>query len=122
VKFLVDAQLPARLSRLLSDNGHDALHCSDMPRGNRSTDAEIAAVADAEDRVVISKDRDFRDTHLLQGVPHRLLAVMTGNITNADLLALFDTNLKSIVAALEEVQFVELGPTSLVIHDDRPPS
>jgi predicted nuclease of predicted toxin-antitoxin system len=64
VKFLVDAQLPARLARLLSDHGHDALHRRDMPRGNRSADAEIAAVADAEDRVVVSKDRDFRDTHL----------------------------------------------------------
>lgn len=120
MKFLVDAQLPARLARLLSDHGHDAVHCVDLARGNRSTDAEIADIADAEDRVVISKDRDFRDTHLLHGVPHRLLAVLTGNISNADLLALFDANLESIVAALDEVRFVELGPTSLVMHDDRP--
>jgi hypothetical protein len=27
-----------------------------------------------------------------------------------------------IVAALDEVRFVELGPTSLVIHDDQPPT
>ena len=66
MKFLIDAQLPARLAGLLGAAGHDAVHTSQLPEGNRTTDAALAATADAEDRVVVSKDRDFRDRHLLR--------------------------------------------------------
>jgi len=119
VNFLVDAQLPGRLARQLRGAGHDAIHCEGLPSGNRSSDAEIAALADAGDRVVVTKDRDFRDAHLLRGVPRRLLLVVTGNISNDDLMAAVDANLPEIVSALAEVQFVELSATSLVVHDDR---
>jgi predicted nuclease of predicted toxin-antitoxin system len=62
VRFLVDAQLPARLARFLSSAGHDALHTSELPDGNRTTDRRIAEVADDDNRVVVTKDRDFRDS------------------------------------------------------------
>jgi predicted nuclease of predicted toxin-antitoxin system len=42
VKFLIDAQLPTRLARFLNDAGHDALHTSELPQGNRTTDVQIA--------------------------------------------------------------------------------
>jgi predicted nuclease of predicted toxin-antitoxin system len=93
VKFLIDAQLPARLAGLLSAAGHDAIHASELPEGNRTTDTALAGLADAEDRVVVTKDRDFRDSHLLRRQPRRLLVVATGNIRNRDLLALFADNL-----------------------------
>ena len=67
------------------------MHTIELPDGNRSTDREIAQVADAEGRVVVSKDRDFRDGHLLARSPHRLLVVATGNITNDALLSLVET-------------------------------
>jgi predicted nuclease of predicted toxin-antitoxin system len=66
VKFIVDAQLPARLATLLSSAGHDAVHTSELPAGNRTTDA---AIADRDGRFVVTKDRDFRDGHLLGRLP-----------------------------------------------------
>ncbi len=119
MKFLVDAQLPARLARRLDKRDHDAIHTSELPNGNRTTDTAIAEFADAEDRVVVTKDRDFRDSHLLGGTPRRLLVVTTGNITNDALLTLVDEHLDPIVRALEEVGFVELRPTHLIVHEDR---
>jgi predicted nuclease of predicted toxin-antitoxin system len=116
VKFIVDAQLPARLASFLADAGHDALHTTQLPEGNRTTDAAIAKLADEDGRVVVTKDRDFRDGHLLGGSPQRLLVVATGNITNAALLGLFRTNLAEIEGAFEEVDFVEMRPTALVLH------
>ena len=85
MRFLVDAQLPARLARFLTDAGHAAVHTSELPNGNATPDSEINRVADADDRVVVTKDRDFRDSHLLRGTPRHLLVVTTGNITNDDL-------------------------------------
>lgn len=118
MKFLVDTQLPARLARQLAAAGHSAVHTSELPKGNRTTDAEIAALADSEDRVVVTKDRDFRDSHLLRQTPRRLLIVATGDITNDALTALFDQHLDALGAALKEVSFVELRLDSLVVHDD----
>jgi predicted nuclease of predicted toxin-antitoxin system len=37
---------------------------------------------------VVTKDADFRNSHLLSGSPRRLLIVTTGNITNDALLEL----------------------------------
>jgi len=48
------------------------------PAGNRSTDRQIAQFADAEGRVVITKDRHFRDGQLLARSPQRLLVVAPG--------------------------------------------
>lgn len=122
MKFLVDAQLPIRLARSISSRGHDVVHTSELSDGNGTTDPEIARIADAEDRVVVTKDRDFRDSHLLTSLPRRLLIVATGNISNDKLLQLFDQHHDAIVAALEEVRFVELGADELIIHQDRPKS
>jgi predicted nuclease of predicted toxin-antitoxin system len=119
VKFLVDAQLPARLARFLSSAGHDALHTMELPDGNRTTDGRIAELADEEGRVVVTKDQDFRDGHLLTMSPQRLLIVATGNITNTALLSLLETHLDAITTALGDADFVELGPDSLVAHRRR---
>ena len=119
MRFLVDAQLPARLAKFLNNAGHDALHTSALPEGNRTTDAGIAELADRDARVVVTKDSDFRDGHLLSGSPRLLLVVATGNITNAALLLLFETNLDAIVGAFEEADFVELGSGALVLHRRR---
>ncbi len=119
MKFLVDAQLPSRLGHQLAASGHDALHTSQLPSGNRTTDAELATRADDEGRVLITKDRDFRASHLLRSTPQHLLLVSTGNARNVDLLALFERHLSSIIAALEEARFIELGTGRLIVHDDQ---
>ena len=54
MRFLVDAQLPIRLTHFLSNRGHNARHVTTLPDGVMTTDAVIASVADAEGRVVVS--------------------------------------------------------------------
>ncbi|QKT08871.1 DUF5615 family PIN-like protein [Gordonia sp. X0973] len=67
MKFLVDAQLPAKLAAVLCESGHDAVHTGSLAAGNRTTDSVICDEADSAGRVVVTKDRDFRDSHLLLG-------------------------------------------------------
>ncbi|MPY92414.1 MAG: hypothetical protein GEV08_04885 [Acidimicrobiia bacterium] len=119
MRFLVDAQLPIRLARRLAESGHDVIHTSQLPDGNRTSDAVVASLADAEDRIVVTKDRDFRDGHLLRGSPTRLLIVITGNITDNALIELVDRNLDALVDALHEASFVELGHDRLTVHGER---
>jgi predicted nuclease of predicted toxin-antitoxin system len=124
VKFLVDAQLPLRLARLLARAGHDALHTINLADGNRTTDREVAQRADTDGRIVVTKDRDFRDSHLLSNSPRRLLVVATGNISNNALLDLVEAHLDVILESFEEADFVEVGPHALIVHrrrgDQRP--
>ena len=116
MKFLVDAQLPAWLADALTSAGHDAVHTAQLPEGNRTADAVITEIADHDERVVVTKDRDFRDGHLVRRQPQRLRVISTGNITNRALLALISEHLDAIVAAFDEADFVELTATLLVVH------
>ena len=119
MKFLVDAQLPVRLCDFLNRREHDALHVSALPNGNRSSDASIAELADAEDRIVVTRDSDFRYSHLANNSPRRLLIVGTGNTSNTDLLDLFEIRLDDLVSAFGAAELVELRPDLLVIHQRR---
>jgi predicted nuclease of predicted toxin-antitoxin system len=49
-----------------------------LPEGNRTADDHVTKVADAEDRIVVSKDADFRISHQLHRQPRRLLIIAMG--------------------------------------------
>lgn len=85
MRFLVDAQLPRRMAERFAAAGCDARHTLDQPAGNASTDAEICDVADEQRRIVVTKDADFVDSHLLHGRPARLLLISAGNISQGAL-------------------------------------
>lgn len=121
MKFLIDAQLPPRLARALAEAGHEVTHTLELPEGNRSTDRVVAAACDAEDRVLVTKDHDFRDSHLLRGSPRRLLIVTSGNIGNDELLAMFLANLANMVSAFDSARMVELGLEGVEVFEEPSP-
>ena len=67
-----------------------------------STDQQIAGLADRDDRIVVTKDADFRNSHLLTGSPVRLLIMAPGNIRNDDLLNLVESRLAEIDEAFAQ--------------------
>lgn len=116
MRFLVDAQLPRRLSGLLRDRGHDAVHTRNLPLQNRAPDEVVNQLSLADERVVITKDADFVSSHLVHKKPYKLLLISTGNINNDDLLRLFEQNLGEIVEAFKDHSYVELGRSHMTIH------
>lgn len=80
-------------------------------------DAEITRIADLEQRVVVTKDDDFRVTHLLSRRPAALLHVTCGNITTVDLLAMFDQCHVDLAGAIDICSHVEINRTGVFIHD-----
>jgi len=122
VNWLIDAQLPARLARLLAARGEDTIHTTDLPEANRTPDATIVAVAVRDDRIVVTKDADFVASFHLTGQPRRLLLIVTGNIANAALDALILAALPELLDAFAVPRLVELharrggGGALLVIH------
>ena len=47
----------------------------------RTSDSEIINLSMSENRIIITKDKDFLDSHILQK-PNKLLLVISGNIKN----------------------------------------
>jgi predicted nuclease of predicted toxin-antitoxin system len=82
MKFLIDAQLPPALCGWLEERGHEAVHVSEVGLTGAS-DAEIAARAEADGAILMTKDEDFLTLRL----PDRftLLWLRRGNATNAAL-------------------------------------
>lgn len=116
MKFLIDAQLPRRLVRQLREQGIDAIHTFDLPSGNRTSDADVCAVAESEERIVVTKDADFVHSFILYQRPPQFLLISTGNISNNDLAALLLPVLPKIAAAFESASFVELSRAGLITH------
>ena len=116
MKFVVDAQLPRRLSYWLADQGFDSVHTLDLPKGNGSDDEEIREYADREGRIVISKDQDFWDDHIIHKSPQKLLIIRTGNIVNRDLLGLFEMHIGKIEGLFQQHSLVELNWNRLIVH------
>jgi predicted nuclease of predicted toxin-antitoxin system len=73
-------------------------------------------LADREQRVVVSKDADFVDGHVLRGRPAKLLLISTGNISNRDLEALVVPLIPDIVREFQAHSFLELGRAGLLVR------
>lgn len=116
MKFLVDAQLPRRFIGWLETQGHDAIHTSDLPLKNATSNQEVISRAVAEGRIVVTKDSDFVQSFLLNGDP-ALLLISTGNISNFNLENLVQANLSLIAVAFKDHRFVEISNDGVITRD-----
>lgn len=117
MKFIVDAHLPSRLAKWLNNNGHDAVHTSVLPDKNETEDIDIADIAVAEDRIIVTKDSDFLKLYVLKGKPSKLLLITTGNIVNKDLIKLFEANFEVIVKLFNSYNVVEMNNSFVMGHN-----
>lgn len=98
MRFLIDAQLPPALARLIVSLGHEAEHVADIGLRD-SEDSPIWGYALQRQAAIITKDEDF---------PHRLLQnpsaspvivwLRVGNSSRKALLQWFEPLLPEIVA------------------------
>ncbi len=116
MKWLVDAQLPVRLCDVLKRLGQEPLHTTELASGNATTDETLCSIADNDGRVVVTKDRDFLDSHLVNGTPRKLLWIRTGNISNHALLRVFEQRIEELEAAFSQVDCVEVTASELILH------
>lgn len=115
--FLVDQQLPRALADHLTSRGHDAKHIKDYEGGTTLPDTEVTRIADAEHRIVVTKDDDFRVSHLLSKRPARLVHITCGNISTRDLLSLVDSHYPALEVAIATYHYIELDRPGVIIHD-----
>ncbi len=100
----------------LAAAGCGAIHTIDLSDANRTTDEQINDMADREQRVVISKDAGFVDSHLLRERPPKLLLISTGNVSNRNLETLMVPLIPDIVLEFGSHSFLELGHAGIVVR------
>jgi len=117
MKFIVDAQLPKSLSDLLNYRGLDSIHTLDLANKNATSDKEILEIAINEKRIVITKDKDFLESFLVNATPEKLIVVRTGNIPNSILLKLFENNLELMQLMLSRSNLIEITRNEIAEHE-----
>ncbi len=65
---------------------------------------------------MVSKDNDFLESLLISEKPYKLLLVNTGNITNRQLMGIFENHLDLIIQSLESNRLVEIMEEKLIVH------
>jgi predicted nuclease of predicted toxin-antitoxin system len=119
VNFLIDVHLPISLSKFLdSQPGCTAVHVNQILQKWYTKDAEICKYADDNLLVVITKDQDFKNSHFINKTPKKVIRIALGNISNADLIMLFDKYLPFILPlTLKERIYIEVSADQLMIID-----
>jgi predicted nuclease of predicted toxin-antitoxin system len=72
MKFLIDAQLPPVLKFVFLNRGYEAYYTLDLPRKNDTSDQEILILAEKEEYILITKDKDFYNSFVLKHQPQNL--------------------------------------------------
>ena len=106
MRFLCDVHIPIQLSKRLAEVGHDCNHVNRLPGRWHTSDQDIARTVDLEDRILITKDSDFRDSCIVRRSPRKLIKVNLGNIPRNVLIDLILTNLKDIERLNERGRFL----------------
>lgn len=100
VRFLIDAQLPPALARMLDALGHIAEHVGDVGLGE-APDRDLWRYALEHGAVIVTKDEDFPDIALLGSPSPAIVWLRVGNTRRRALLDWFAPRIGDIVAAID---------------------
>lgn len=95
MRFLVDAQLPPALARLLASHGHYAVHVADVGLLD-ADDSRIWEYAVERESVLVTKDEDFPHRLRQDGIAPVVLWLRIGNTSRNALLQRFEPLLPQI--------------------------
>ncbi len=66
MKFLLDQDVYALTERFLRDQGHDVVTAAELGL-SRATDSDLLKTADEQERIFVTRDRDFGNLVFVQG-------------------------------------------------------
>lgn len=114
MKFIVDAQLPKKLSDFPVNSGYGSIHTLELPLKNNTTDREIISLSMREKRIVITKDGDFYNSFLQKSEPHKLIFLTVGNMSVFQILEIFSNNLAKISDEIQRNNVLEISSKNII--------
>lgn len=116
MKILCDVHLPYRLVNFFKSKGIEAIHANHILKKWNTEDSDLSHYADENNFILITKDSDFRDSFFLRKTPKKLVRVTLGNVSNNDLIKLFEEHFDLLNENYtKDFFYIELNKESVVI-------
>lgn len=99
MKFLCDVHISIKLAKHLNNKGFECIHINTILDKWFTADSTIAKYSDTHNLTLITKDFDFKNSFLINKTPKKLLKINLGNLSNTQLIELFD----QFIAEIEKI-------------------
>lgn len=117
MKVLCDVHIAKRIVRFFISKGIESVHVNDILNSYYTKDNAIANYANENGFTVMTKDEDFKNSHLLKSQPKQLLKVNLGNIATPKLIEILDQNFSQIETAFSNKKcLVEINKDSILVY------
>ena len=100
-RLLLDENLSPRLASALADVYHGSVHVRDVQLKGMS-DQQIWLFAANNGYTIVTKDDDFRGMSLLQGAPPKVIWLVVGNTSTAEILRILLAHANAIETFVTE--------------------
>lgn len=119
MKMICDVHIAYKLVNFLISKGIEATHVNDILDSWFTIDSKIAKFVDDNDYTLISKDADFKESYLLRNTRQKLIKVNLGNISNKELIQIFENNLSTFQTYMDSGKcMIEINKDSIIITKD----
>jgi len=98
MKFLCDVHISIKLAKHLNNLGFECIHINTILDKWFTSDNNIAEFSDLKDFILITKDFDFKNSFLVKKTPKKLVKINLGNISNIQLIEIFNRYVAEIEA------------------------
>ncbi|MFH1321097.1 MAG: DUF5615 family PIN-like protein [Bacteroidota bacterium] len=116
MKILCDVHISYKIVDFFNNKGIEAVHVNNILDKWHTTDQDICKYANENNYVVVSKDVDFRNSYFLQKTPKKLIRVNLGNITNSELIKIFNNNLALFEKIFDKERFyIEINKENIFV-------
>jgi predicted nuclease of predicted toxin-antitoxin system len=96
MKFLCDVHISIKLAKHINNKGFECIHINTILDKWFTSDRNIAKFSDLNDLILITKDFDFKNSFLVNKTPKKLIKINSGNISNTQLIEIFDRFISEI--------------------------
>lgn len=96
MKFLCDVHISIKLAKHINNKGFECIHANTVLDKWFTSDSNIAKFSDLNDLILITKDFDFKNSFLVNKTPKKLIKINLGNISNTQLIEIFDRFISEI--------------------------
>ncbi len=120
MKILCDVHIAIKVAKFLQSKGIETEHVNQILDKSHTKDNHISQYAHKNDFTVLTKDKDFKDSHFLKQSPHKLIKVNLGNISTNNLIVTIDNVLEKLenLFSSNKKCYVEINQDELIIIKD----
>jgi len=117
MKILCDVHISLKVAKFFQSKGIETEHINHILDKWFTNDNDICEYADKKNFTVVTKDKDFKDSHFIRQTPKKLIKVNLGNISTNLLIGIFDKTLEQLnsLFSTENKCYVEINQDDMVI-------